>query len=164
AIKVEFDRRVKMRDGVTLSADVYRPEAEGRFPVLLSRTPYNKASGGKDVLDRVRPFVRRGYAIVSMDVRGRGDSDGKFVPWRHEGRDGYDSIEWCAVQPWSNGKIGTLGGSYLGLVQWLAAVEQPPHLTAMVALVTPSDPFVEDPPGEPVPMSVSCNHFTSGRV
>src|SRR5260370_3592544 len=107
-VKIEFDQRVKMRDGVELSADVYRPESKERFPVILSRTPYNKSAGGKDGLERVRYFVTRGYAVVVMDVRGRGDSDGKFVAWRDEGPDGYDAIEWCARQPWSDGKIGTL--------------------------------------------------------
>ncbi len=164
ALKTEFDRRVKMRDGVELSADVYRPDAKGRFPVLLSRTPYNKVSGGKAAVERLHYFAKHGYAVVVMDVRGRGDSDGKFVPWRDEGRDGYDAIEWCAAQPWSSGKIGTLGGSYLGYNQWMAAVEQPPHLRAMVALVTPSDPFVEDPTGVPGPMYVSWYHFTSGHI
>jgi putative CocE/NonD family hydrolase len=99
-----------------------------------------------------------------MDVRGRGDSDGRFVPWRDDGRDGYDAIEWCAAQPWCNGKVGTLGGSYLGYNQWVAAVQQPPHLTAMIALVSPSDPFVEDPSGEPTPMNISWYHLTSGHV
>ena len=136
-VKIEFDQRVKMRDGLELSADVYRPEGKERFPVILSRTPYNKSAGGKDALDRVRYFVTRGYVVVVMDVRGRGDSDGKFTPWRDEGPDGYDAIEWCAHQPWSDGKVGTFGGSYLGYNQWMAAVEQPPHLQAMVALVTP---------------------------
>jgi putative CocE/NonD family hydrolase len=163
-VKIEFDRRVKMRDGVELSADVYRPDAPGRFPVILSRTPYNKVAGGKVAVDRAGYFVRRGYVVVVMDVRGRGDSDGKFVPWRQEGRDGYDAIEWCAAQPWSSGKVGTLGGSYLGYNQWMAAVEQPPHLTAMIALVSPSDPFVEDPTGVPGPMYISWYHFTAGHV
>jgi putative CocE/NonD family hydrolase len=82
-----------------------------------------------------------------MDVRGRGDSDGVFVPYRSEGPDGFDSIEWCATQPWSNGKIGTMGSSYLGYDQWLAALQQPPHLNTMIVLVTLPDPFVESPTG-----------------
>jgi len=163
-VKVEFDRRIPMRDGVTLSADVYRPDAEGRFPVILSRTPYLKTPPNKEALDRLRYFAARGYVVVVADVRGRGDSRGTFVPYRDEGRDGYDAIEWCSSEPWSTGKVGTLGGSYTGKNQWLAALEQPPHLTAMIAMVTPSDPFVEWPTGVPIPMDISWHHFTSGHV
>jgi uncharacterized protein len=164
AVKIEFDRRIPMRDGVTLSADVYRPEGAGRFPVILTRTPYLKAPRDKEALERLRYFAARGYVVVVADVRGRGDSDGSFVPYRDEGRDGYDAIEWCAAQPWSTGKVGTLGSSYTGKNQWLAALEQPPHLAAMIAAVTPSDPFVEWPTGVPIPMDVSWHHFTSGHV
>jgi putative CocE/NonD family hydrolase len=159
-VKIDFDQRVKMRDGVALSADVYRPDAEGKFPVILARTPYVKAAQ----LNNGKHFASHGYVYVAMDVRGRGDSDGKFVPYRNDGIDGYDAIEWCAAQPCSSGKVGTYGGSYLGRVQWLAAVQQPPHLVTMVALVTPSDPFVEWPTGVPLPMDVSWHHFTAGHV
>ncbi len=153
-----------MRDGVTLSADVYRPDAAGRFPVILSRTPYLKTPRDKEALERLRYFATRGYVVVVADVRGRGDSAGTFTPYREDGRDGYDAIEWCAKEPWSTGKVGTIGGSYTGKNQWLAALEQPPHLTAMVAMVTPSDPFVEWPTGVPIPMDISWHHFTSGHV
>jgi uncharacterized protein len=164
AVRIDFNQRPKMRDGVELSADVYRPNSAGRFPTILLRTPYNKVSGGKLAVERMRNYVARGYVVVNMDVRGRGDSDGVFTPWRQEGKDGYDSIEWCAAQPWCNGKVGTMGGSYLGYDQWVAAVEQPPHLAAMIALVSPSDPFVEDPSGLPTPMNISWYHFTAGHV
>ncbi len=163
-VKVEFDRRIPMRDGVTLSADVYRPDGDGRFPVILSRTPYLKTPRDKEALDRLRYFAARGYVVVVADVRGRGDSGGSFTPYRDEGRDGHDAIEWCAKEPWSTGKVGTLGGSYTGKNQWLAALEQPPHLAAMVAMVTPSDPFVEWPTGVPIPMDISWHHFTSGHL
>ncbi len=159
-VKIDFNQRVRMRDGVELSADVYRPAIPGRFPVILLRTPYLKTGQ----LKNGNLFASRGYVFVAQDVRGRGDSAGAFVPYRNEGRDGYDSIEWCANQPWSNGKIGTYGGSYLGRVQWLAAVEQPPHLVTMVPLVSPSDPFVEWPTGLPLPMDISWYAFTSGHV
>src|ERR1039458_5723455 len=79
------------------------------------------------------------------------------------GQDGYDAVEWCAMQPWSSGKVGTIGGSYNGKTQWLTAVEEPPHLTTMIAIVSPSDPFVEFPTGDPIPIDVSWYHFTSGR-
>ena len=159
-VKIDFDQRVKMRDGVELSADVYRPDASGKFPVLLSRTPYTKTGA----LKTAQYFAERGYVYVAMDVRGRGDSDGRFVPYRNDGRDGYDAVEWCAAQPWSTGKVGTTGGSYLGRIQWLTAVLQPPHLAAMVALVTPSDPFVEWPTGIPLPMDISWHHYTAGHL
>ena len=102
--------------------------------------------------------------MVVADVRGRGDSGGTFVPYRDDGHDGFDAIEWCAAQPWSTGKVATVGGSYTAKNQWLAAIEQPPHLTAMVTMVTPSDPFVEWPTGVPIPMDVSWYHFTSGHA
>ncbi len=159
-MKIDFDQRVKMRDGVELSADVYRPDAPGRFPVILSRTPYNKPGA----FANAKIFVPHGYVFVAMDVRGRGDSDGKFVPYRNDGIDGYDAIEWAAQQPWSTGKVGTIGGSYNGRIQWLTALTQPPHLVTMIAMVTPSDPFVEFPTGVPLPMDISFYHFTAGHL
>jgi len=159
-LKIEFNVRVKMRDGVELSADLYRPDAEGKFPVILSRTPYTKTGA----LKSGRYWAEHGYVFVAMDVRGRGDSDGVFVPYRNDGRDGYDAIEWCAAQPWSTGKVGTTGGSYLGRIQWLTAVLQPPHLVTMAAMVTPSDPFVEWPTGTHLPMDISWFHLTSGHL
>ena len=161
-MKIEFNRRVPMRDRTELSADIYRPKADGRFPVLLNRTPYTKTGGS--TLQIAQYFVAHGYVYVAMDVRGRGDSDGTFEPYRNDGQDGYDTIEWLAAQAWSTGKIGTLGGSYNGAIQWLTAVKQPPHLATMVVLATPSDPFVEWPTGQPLPVDISWYHFTSGHV
>src|SRR6478672_6277762 len=128
---------VPMRDGVTLRADVLRPETDGsrRFPTLVYRTPYGKDDALKEYTTFTRA-VERGYAVVVQDVRGRYGSDGEFRPYVHEGLDGYDTIEWAARQPWSNGKVGTFGLSYPGAVQWLAAVENPPHLEAMVPAMT----------------------------
>jgi putative CocE/NonD family hydrolase len=161
-MRTDFNQCVPMRDGVELSADIYRPDDDTRHPVVLYRTPYLKTA---EILpDRARKYVEAGYVVVWMDVRGRGDSDGKWVPYRNEGRDGYDSIEWCAAQPWSDGNVGTMGGSYLGRIQWLAALENPPHLRAMIAAVTPSDPFVEWPTGTPGPMHLCWLHLTAGRV
>ena len=163
-VRILFNQRVPMRDGVTLSADVYLPAGEtSKRPVVLSRTPYLKAD--MVVVERAQQFVKRGYVYVAMDVRGRGDSDGElFNPYFHEGRDGYDSIEWCADQAWSDGNVGTYGGSYLGTIQWLAALEQPPHLRSMVVMVPPSDPFVETPTGVPSPIQLCWLHYVSGRV
>ena len=164
--RLVFDLRAPMRDGVTLSADVMfpagAPENGKRYPAIVLRTPYIKAN--PLTYANARYFAERGYVYVMMDVRGRGDSDGEWKPYVHDGRDGYDAIEWVAAQAWSNGKVGTLGGSYLGRIQWLAALEQPPHLGAMVVLVTPSDPFVETPTGLPSPMHLCWEHYVSGRV
>ncbi|GCF10961.1 CocE/NonD family hydrolase [Dictyobacter arantiisoli] len=160
-LQIQFDQRVPMRDGVTLSADIYMPVAGAPCPVILMRTPYMKAHIN---LDTVKYFVRHGYIYISLDVRGRGDSDGEFIPYFNEGRDGYDAIEWCASQPWSNGRVGTIGASYGGRSQWLTAVERPPHLNAMIVLVPPSDPFVETPTGTPSPMHLCWLHLTSGRT
>ncbi|HEU5379548.1 MAG TPA: CocE/NonD family hydrolase [Ktedonobacteraceae bacterium] len=163
-VRVLFNQRIPMRDGVTLSADVYLPAGElQKRPVILSRTPYLKASMA--MVERAQQYVKRGYTFVAMDVRARGDSDGEnFNPYFNEGRDGYDSVEWCASQEWSDGKVGTLGGSYLGTIQWLTALEQPPHLCTMVVLVPPSDPFVETPTGVPSPINLCWLHLVSGRV
>ena len=161
-LKIEFNRRVPMRDRTELSADIYRPVGEGKFPVILNRTPYTKAGGSTFKIAQY--FTSHGYVYVAMDVRGRGDSDGTFEPYRHDGQDGYDAIEWLAVQSWSTGKVGTIGGSYNGRIQWLTAIQQPPHLTAMIVLASPSDPFVEWPTGQPLPMDISWYHFTAGHV
>src|SRR5262245_40344635 len=139
AARVDRDVAVPMRDGVVLRADVYRPAREGKFPVLVFRTPYGKHSAAKS--DGVHlKAVDRGYAVVLQDVRGRYASDGIFSPYRQEGADGFDSIEWAAKQPWSEGRVGTYGLSYPGAVQWLAALEQPPHLVAMAPAMTFSSP------------------------
>ena len=131
----EKDVAVAMRDGVTLRADVLRPRGGGPFPVLVYRTPYGKEFALEDYTT-FRHAVEHGYAVVVQDVRGRFASDGEFRPYQNEGRDGYDTIEWAARQPWSNGSVGTFGLSYPGAVQWLAAVENPPHLKAMVPAMT----------------------------
>ena len=121
-VQIERDVVIPMRDGVALRADIYRPAGNGSFPVLVFRTPYGKHNAAES--DRIHlKAVERGYAVVLQDVRGRYASDGIFEPYRHEGDDGYDTIEWAAAQPWSTGKIGTYGLSYPGAVQWLAAMQ-----------------------------------------
>lgn len=130
---------VRMRDGITLRADVILPAAEGKFPVLVYRTPYGKDRAASE-WTTFGKAAARGYAVVVQDVRGRYASEGDFTPYQNEGRDGYDTIEWAAVQSWSNSNIGTFGLSYPGAVQWLAGVENPPHLKAMVPAMTFSSP------------------------
>lgn len=130
---------VTMRDGVVLHADLLRPAKNGKFPVLVYRTPYGKDPALREYTT-FKHAVDRGYAVVIQDVRGRFQSEGEFRPYENEGRDGYDTIEWAASQPWSNGSVGTFGLSYPGAVQWLAAVQTPPHLKAMVPAMTFSTP------------------------
>ncbi len=132
------DVPVPMRDGVLLRADIWQPAAAGRHPTLVHRTPYGKTATADGAL--VRTAVARGYAVVVQDVRGRYASGGDYVAYQREGRDGYDTIEWAAAQPWSNGRVGTFGLSYPGAVQWLAAIESPPHLVAMVPAMTFASP------------------------
>ncbi len=128
-VLAEKDVPMTTRDGVTLRADIYRPDAPGRFPVLLSRLPYNKNL-------RPRPgdidcFVERGYVVIFQDTRGRFASEGKeFYPLIWEAQDGYDAVEWAAALPWSDGNVGTMGQSYLGATQYLLAPTRPPHLKA----------------------------------
>ncbi|HEU4516340.1 MAG TPA: CocE/NonD family hydrolase [Steroidobacteraceae bacterium] len=138
-VRVDRDVAVPMRDGVILRADLFRPETDSRLPVLVFRTPYGK-HGAADSDGIHLKAVARGYAVLMQDVRGRYASDGHFDPYRQEGRDGYDTIEWASAQSWSDGRVGTYGLSYPGAVQWLAALERPPHLVAMAPAMTFSSP------------------------
>ena len=139
SLKVETNLPVKMRDGVVLYADLYRPDGPGPFPVALQRTPYDKGSAGSMTnLDPMKA-ARNGYAVVIQDTRGRYTSEGEFYAFRDEINDGYDTVEWAAAQPWSTGKVGMYGASYVGATQWLAAVARPPHLAAIVPNVTASN-------------------------
>ena len=139
SLNIAKDVAVPMRDGVVLRADLALPATTGRFPTLVYRTPYGKQFALKEG-GTFEKAVARGYAVVIQDVRGRYASDGDFLPYQNEGRDGYDTIEWAARQSWSDGNVGTFGLSYPGAVQWLAAVENPPHLKAMVPAMTFSTP------------------------
>ena len=133
--EVRIDRYLAapMRDGVKLYGDLYRPKRDGKFPVLIVRTPYGVQRDG--VHQNMIEFAQRGYAVLVQDVRGRYESEGKWEPFRTEANDGYDTIEWAAKQPWSNGKVATQGGSYLGHVQWRAGGLSPPSLVTMFPAV-----------------------------
>lgn len=135
AVLVERNVQAKMRDGVTLRADVYRPKEEGRYPVLLVRTPYDK-SGEFEFAMRA---AARGYVVIAQDTRGRYESEGTFYTFKNESADGYDTVEWAAAQPYSNGKVGMFGGSYVGATQYLAAIVRPPHLAGIAPNVTASN-------------------------
>jgi putative CocE/NonD family hydrolase len=132
---VERNVAAKMRDGVTLRADIYRPKADGKFPVLLVRTPYDKTSETNFGLKG----AARGYVVIAQDVRGRFTSDGQFYTFKNESLDGYDTVEWAAALPYSNGKVGMYGGSYVGATQLLAAIAKPPHLAGICPTVTASN-------------------------
>ncbi len=136
AVKEELDVKVTMRDGVRLSTNIYRPDASGKFPVLLMRTPYgNGREGNRDG----HFFAQRGYAVVIQDTRGIAESEGVFDAFQAEATDGYDTQQWAGEQAWSNGKIGTYGGSYVGYTQWIPAPRQSPCLVTMLPVVTFSD-------------------------
>jgi putative CocE/NonD family hydrolase len=140
AVTIAFDVPAKMRDGVTLRANIYRPAAEGEYPVLLTRLPYGKDFPlGSSVLDPVKA-ARAGYIVVVQDTRGRFTSEGEWYPLRDEGPDGYDSVEWGAALPGSTGKVGMYGASYFGFTQWASALQQPPHLAALFPYVTWAHP------------------------
>jgi uncharacterized protein len=134
-VRVERGVRAKMRDGVSLAADVYRPDALGRFPTLLQRTPYDRKGGGSQAQD----LAAAGYVVVLQDTRGRFDSEGEFYPFRNESDDGFDSVAWAATLPYSNGRVGMFGGSYVGATQMLAAASKPPQLAAIFPYVTASE-------------------------
>src|SRR4051812_14111165 len=160
-VRVDRDVEVRARDGVTLRVDVYRPERDGRFPVLMSAQPYGKDAlparrrrGGYRpplqyrLMPQTVPFahsawtgweapdpafwVARGYVVVSADLRGWGRSDGVGELFSaQEALDCYDLVEWAGTQPWSNGRVGLGGVSYLAISQWAAASARPPHLAAI---------------------------------
>ena len=135
---VEANTMIPMRDGTCLATDIYRPAASGQaapgpFPVILERTPYDKAAPGN--ADMGRYYARRGYVCVLQDVRGRFMSEGEWYPFAKEAPDGFDTVEWLAAQPWCDGQVGTMGGSYCGSDQSALATLNPPHLRTMVVAV-----------------------------
>jgi uncharacterized protein len=134
-VTIERGVTAKMRDGVVLRADIYRPKAEGKYPVLLQRTPYNKSGG---VSFGVRA-ASRGFVAIIQDVRGRYSSEGEWYTFKNESNDGYDTVEWAAALPYSDGKVGMFGGSYVGATQMLAAIAHPPHLAGICPVVTASN-------------------------
>jgi putative CocE/NonD family hydrolase len=133
---------VRMRDGVHLYANVFLPAPGGaertRVPAILVRTPYGK---GETLVPNYQALVDHGYAVVIEDVRGRYESEGTFQPLTQEPGDGSDTIDWIARQSWSNGKVGMTGGSYLGIAQWKAALENNPHLKAIFPVVSGDDDY-----------------------
>jgi len=135
-LQAEHNAAIPMRDGTILRADVFRPARDAAFPVLLVRNPY-----GEQAVRAVPviPSLAAGIAVVLQHCRGTGTSDGEFTPFENESDDGVDTIEWCARQPWCNGRVGMYGHSYLGMVQFAAAVQAPAALKCMLPVVTPAD-------------------------
>ncbi len=129
-----------MRDGVQLSANIFRPAFNGRWPALLARTPYGK---GTALSLNYRSYVDHGYVVVVQDVRGRGESDGVFRPLHQETLDGEDTLNWIGRQAWCTGKIGMIGGSYLGIAQWQAALGNSPYLKAIAPSVAGFDDYFD---------------------
>ncbi|MBC2637916.1 MULTISPECIES: CocE/NonD family hydrolase [unclassified Rhodococcus (in: high G+C Gram-positive bacteria)] len=121
------------RDGTVLRADIYRPESEETFPVLVRRTPYGKQLNDLSAaFNEAHYFASHGYIVVVQDTRGRFSSEGRWYPFIYEAHDGYDTIEWAARLPGANGKVGTFGQSYGAISQYLAAAQRPPHLKTCV--------------------------------
>src|SRR3982074_1835252 len=139
AVTTETDVPATMRDGTVLRADVYRPRTTDAVPVILMRTQYGKS--GAQAGSRYQPpdwFASHCYLVAIEDVRGQGASGGTFSEFTHEMEDGYDSVEWAAALPGSNGKVGMYGTSYVGATQWLGAIRTPPHLVTILPASTSS--------------------------
>ncbi|MFN0170957.1 MAG: CocE/NonD family hydrolase [Bryobacteraceae bacterium] len=154
--KVRFDNkvRVRMRDGVEIAAVVARPDAEGKFPAIMSYTPYRRVVHQRSThLEReynhhihgTSYFAERGYVVVYYDVRGTGNSGGSSqdIYSDDERRDAHDMVEWIAAQPWCTGKVGMWGMSYGGVVQWQVGVQQPPHLATLVVGSSNDDVYLD---------------------
>ena len=136
-ITIQRGAPMKTRDGIALYADIYRPKSPDKFPVILMRTPYDKSVSW--AVSPAFKIVSRGYVLIIQDVRGRYTSEGEWYPFKHEQADGYDAVEWAASLPYSNGKVGMMGGSYVGATQMLAAIGAPPHLAGIAPDVTASN-------------------------
>jgi putative CocE/NonD family hydrolase len=133
-----------MRDGTLLATEVYRPQGSAPLPVILQRTPYSRFPGALPFASRcdnaeMQLLARSGYVALNQDVRGRYRSQGVMDAMQQEADDGYDAVEWAAARSWSTGKVGMIGGSYVGLTQWQPAIHTPPHLAAIAPLITASD-------------------------
>ena len=159
-IDFQWGVRIPMRDGVRLSATIYRPKpAAGRLPVIFTLTPYTADS----YHERATWFARHGYVFALVDCRGRGNSEGRFEPMVNDGRDGHDVVEWLARQPWSDGKVTMWGGSYAGFDQWSTLKEFPPHLLTIVPAAA-AHPAIDFPFDKNIlyPYDLQWLTFTSG--
>ena len=168
-VRAEFGVMSPMRDGIELSSDIWFPQEQGAHPAILVRTPYLKTMsfGDFNIPGLASYFARNGYVVVVQDTRGRGDSDGSFGFFFEDEKDGYDSIEWIAEQPWSNGRVCMMGVSYLGTVQWLAAKARPPHLVCIVP-TAPAGRYIDELPYQGgafmMQWALGWINGTSGRI
>ncbi|MDO5834997.1 MAG: CocE/NonD family hydrolase [Methanobacterium sp.] len=144
-VKTILSQETPLRDGVKLVSDIWLPQDHGKYPVIMIRTPYGRSSASMNYTGMGEYFAKQGYVFMVQDVRGKGDSQGNFDFLFQEGPDGYDTIEWAANQPWSNGKVGMMGFSYMGADQWLVAREKPPHLVC-IAPTSATGRYMEEIP------------------
>src|SRR5579871_4058246 len=159
-VDMQWGVKIPLRDGVHLNATVYQPHGQQEpLPVIFTFTPYI----GDSYLDRATYFSQNGYVYAVVDVRGRGNSEGRFEPFANEGRDGYDVVEWLAKPPFCNGKVAMWGGSYAGFDQWSTLKEFPPHLATIVPAAA-AHPAVDFPFNNGVfgPYVIQWLTFTSG--
>ncbi len=143
SIRQYIDVKIPMRDGTKLSADIFLPDTQGPFPIILTRTPYGNNDPRR--LAFKKWMVERGFGFVFQDCRGRYDSDGIWDPFRTERKDGWDTLEWIQGQSFSNGNIGMTGGSYEGYTTWIEAYNPHPALKAIAPLVPLPDPVINVP-------------------
>lgn len=164
SIRIDRDVPIKMRDGVTTRADIYRPDDSEKHPAIVVRTPYNKLmSGASDYLSPMHAAFA-GYAFVIQDIRGRFASEGNWLLGGSEGPDGYDTIESVAAEKWCDGNVGMSGGSYLGRNQWQAAIENPPHLKAIAPDIIGSGPLGESRLSGPIDFESGISWFVAMAV
>ncbi|MBM3946240.1 MAG: CocE/NonD family hydrolase, partial [SAR202 cluster bacterium] len=144
SVVVEKNREIRLRDGTPTYADIFRPQRDGKVPVVVVRTPYDKEAsmGTLSVLPPYLKLAERGYAVVLQDCRGRFSSAGQFYPYADEANDGHDTVAWAARQPWSNGSVALMGASYFGATTMLGARGNPPGLKAIVPIIT-TDEYYE---------------------
>ncbi|GAB4074520.1 CocE/NonD family hydrolase [Barrientosiimonas marina] len=141
---IEKNVPCKLSDGIVLRSDVYRPDDDGVYPVLMLRLPYDKETPRYyDEYLEVPRMVEAGYAVILQDVRGRFASDGTFSPFTDEGKDGCEAVEWAARLPYADGNVGLFGMSYHGYTQLAAAAEKPPSLKAIAPVMTMADPWAD---------------------
>jgi uncharacterized protein len=163
-VDILLDQKIPMRDGIKLSANIYRPitnNSSDKLPVIVYMTPYINESVNKNAWY----LSERGFVFIAIDVRGRGNSEGVFKPLIQEAKDGYDIVEWAAIQSWSNGKVGMLGGSYVGYTQWATIKEFPPHLETILPIASVG-PGIDFPMYKNIgfPYSLEWLTYTRGKT
>lgn len=132
-VNIKFHQKIKMSDGINLSSNIYKPSSsDKKYPVILIITPYVADENHSRGLF----FARNNYIFVTVDCRGRGNSEGEFIPFEDDGKDGYDVVNWISKQKWCNGEIGMFGGSYRGMNQWLTLKKFPKNLKTIIPIAS----------------------------